>query len=486
MVFPGSQEIISDPAKPTNLLQTISQPDLVDPSVLDPPPALPNMVLLEARAPDTPALREPTLEVPVLPAPAEAQPPSVPSEPEEVEPAPPVQSEVPSLADPQAPVVLDPVLPLPQTPRVAPALMVVPSRVAEPPRKEITAEPLTKPAEEARTETKPKESETPKEPAPSAPVSEPTAADTRNFLAVSPIPVSPEGPIELPSGQAEARFAMSPQPNLAAPKTEPSSSETAAVSVGDTPPPGNRPKVVTIGFGGPAAAKDRDSSGEDTSAASGEGRPGSGPAVSVGSGSGSLPGPGRSPFAGLTVVGQGRATGVRSRPIVRIAPARPLQTSYGLTVVSTESSGGGLPFSGVFAGRQIRTVYLDMRESITDSAPSWTLEFAVPERATGPVNPAQDPSGGQQGIVLPFPAVKKPPQLPREVVLAHLREMIIVYGVINAEGKMEQMSVLKSPNSLLNDSLLRALSEWVFRPAQVDGAAVSVQVLVGIPLWLPE
>ena len=53
---------------------------------------------------------------------------------------------------------------------------------------------------------------------------------------------------------------------------------------------------------------------------------------------------GRAPFAGITVVGGVGPVGspTNSSPRVRPAP-RPLRTSYGVTVISTESSGGGLP-----------------------------------------------------------------------------------------------------------------------------------------------
>jgi hypothetical protein len=33
--------------------------------------------------------------------------------------------------------------------------------------------------------------------------------------------------------------------------------------------------------------------------------------------------------------------------------------------------------------------------------------------------------------------------------------------------------------------VLNALSKWSFRPAQLDGQAVPVKVLIGIPLSLP-
>jgi hypothetical protein len=64
--------------------------------------------------------------------------------------------------------------------------------------------------------------------------------------------------------------------------------------------------------------------------------------------------------------------------------------------------------------------------------------------------------------------------------------MIIVFAVINIEGKMEQLSVKESPDTLLNKPVLSALSKWVFRPARLDGEPVRAKILLGIPLWLPE
>jgi len=468
LVYPGPQEIVSDPEKPTNPIQTISQPDLVDPPDLEPPPALPNMLLMaDAHPVEQLDFQEPAVQAPA-PVIPEDKPPSD-SSPEEVKPEPPAADVIP-LVDRLALVVPDPVLPLPPPPAAAPALVPLPAPEV-PPGKDETH------VTETKTEAPSKEIETPEAPPAPRVAPEPKPEEsTRNFLALSPVPAVPTGPVELPSGQAQARFAISPKPNLAVREADPPPTpgdpaatalpaKATAAPAGGTTLAGHPPKSVTVGFGGPGSSKSQPG-------------PGAGP----GSVSGSNPGPGRSPFAGITVAGQGGATGAVAGPVVRIQPARPLQTSYGVTVVSTESSGGGLPFSGIFAGRQIHTVYLDMRESDTDSAPTWTLEFAVPGKATRQTILPGDVSGSQQGMVLPFPAVKKLPVLPHELVLAHLRETVIVSGLINAEGKMERLSVLKSPALLLNEPVLRALSEWVFRPARLDGTAIAVEFLLGIPL----
>ena len=159
----------------------------------------------------------------------------------------------------------------------------------------------------------------------------------------------------------------------------------------------------------------------------------------------------------------------------------PAQTSWGVMVVSTESSGGGLPKFGVFPNDQIYTVYLDMRKTTMDPAPSWVFEYAVLQE-TAEANGTKNPSRSQQGLVLPFPVVKELPVLPAELVRKYLRRLVIVYSIINIDGKMEQMSVKESPDTLLNETVLNALSKWVFRPAKLGGKTVPMKLLLGIPL----
>ena len=76
--------------------------------------------------------------------------------------------------------------------------------------------------------------------------------------------------------------------------------------------------------------------------------------------------------------------------------------------------------------------------------------------------------------------------MPAEVVRKFLRRLVIIYGVLNTDGKMEQMSVKQSPDAQLNEPVINALSKWMFRPAQFNGENVSVKVLLGFPLALSE
>ena len=76
--------------------------------------------------------------------------------------------------------------------------------------------------------------------------------------------------------------------------------------------------------------------------------------------------------------------------------------------------------------------------------------------------------------------------MPMELVRKYPRRMLIVYGIINIDGKFEQLSVKDTPDVLLNEPVLQALTKWVFRPAQRDGENVPAKALLGIPVWSPE
>jgi hypothetical protein len=226
------------------------------------------------------------------------------------------------------------------------------------------------------------------------------------------------------------------------------------------------------------SVKDKDSVGSESTANSNR----RDKEPTTGSGSGADNSRGKNAFPGISILESGAGANVISKTGM---PA-PLQTSYGVTIVSTESSGGGLPQFGVFANEQVFTVFVDMRRTITDPAPSWTFEYAIFKRTTAQPNVVDLSKRSQQGIVLPFPTVKEQPAFPAELARKYVRSRIIVYAVINVEGKMEQMVVKESPDPLLNEPVLRALTKWSFRPAQLDGENVASKALMGIPIFLPQ
>ena len=354
--------------------------------------------------------------------------------------------------------------------------------------------------------------------APQDPADRDRGVDQQDILALTPMPAPLPKTLVVPRGEARGRFMISPEPNLAGtegilgsksgaedtvPVAENRSDATPVQGVTQADP---MPTVVDVGpMSG--SAKSKEAVGTDTrkinpkakvvtgiqgagsrSSISGDSKGGSTPGRGIGTGVGSGSGPGKKkPFSGITIVGGAYDPGVAAAEAAPVVQARrPMQTAYGVTVISTENSGGGLPNMGVFSGEQIYTVYLDMRRDESDASPSWTLEFAVHRNPSNPENAPANTIRNQEGLVLPFPIEKESPPWPTDLVAKYRGRQVVIYAIINTEGKMTSITVKDSPDILLNEPLLRALGKWVFRPAQFQGAPIAVKALMGIPLWIPE
>jgi Gram-negative bacterial TonB protein C-terminal len=528
LIYPGPQPIRSDFPNPTNSIQTLLRPTLKNLPILPPPLKLPNIVQMASvtlpAPPPPPPPPPPKLQPQIKPIEARvdlvtsvpANPPKtvprliVPAGPEPVLPKPveapklvevPKPVEAPKLVELSRPVnpfrPVEPSSPveLPKAPEPPPKLVDVPKPVEAPKLVE-----LSRPAGPARPVEPSKPVELPKAPEPVEPL-----------LALSPTPAPPDEAVKIPAGEARGRFAIGPDSNLAgldaaAGSKDATSPPTAGIAnpraaATGTASPGNASASSDSG-GKPGAdnTKDKDGNGGvgSVNPKSNSAGGGTGAAAGDGSAPGRGVGTGRNAFPGVTIVGgnndgsTGRGSAPGNSPSGNPGPPR---TPYGVSIVTSGSTGGGLPSLGVFTNEQIYTAYLDMKWPNGAAAPSWTFEYAVIQKpAAAPAAPKAPPRNNevrlptrsQQGLVLPFPMTKEQPVLPAEIVRKYLRRLVIVYAVLTADGKMEQIVVKESPDALLNEPVLNALSKWSFRPAQVNGEPVSVKVLLGFPLALSE
>jgi hypothetical protein len=58
---------------------------------------------------------------------------------------------------------------------------------------------------------------------------------------------------------------------------------------------------------------------------------------------------------------------------------------------------------------------------------------------------------------------------------------LLIHGFINTEGKLVDLTVEFPPGFSLAKLVLKALSQWQFRPATLNGAATRVEILLIIP-----
>ncbi len=216
------------------------------------------------------------------------------------------------------------------------------------------------------------------------------------------------------------------------------------------------------GAGGSGNGKGRGSAGKGAGANPGRG---------AGSGTGGGSGPGTGSFAGITIQG-GEGSGTNDAPAYTIAP----QASYGMTVVATASSGGGLPDYGVFNDERAFTVYIPMRRTPEDEDPTWTLQYSLLKNE--PSNTA-----GDQPVLAPSPVMREWPKVPADLEKKYAgQQQVVIYAEVDQDGKVTHISVKETPDSRVSNAIVEAVGKWVFRPAQFNGQPVAVKVLLGIPL----
>jgi hypothetical protein len=473
--YPGPQPILSEPPKADNTQQTLLQPRLKLPAVLRDFVPLPNIVQMANAAPAPLDIRK--------------NKSSITHAPKLIEP--------PKLKLPAAKLRVTPIQP--DLPEFHPA--EIDSREAP-----KLALPVNAPEELAPLKVQKEQVAKKAEKAVQPPKTEQVASaasrgkDLQTLIALSPTPAPPGPPPTIPAAEARARFGVSPAANAASAQNAPGSKQRgattgpAAIGSQANAAVGNKVDEIVIGAGngsggtapaggggagaglGTGTGSGKGGTGTEAGHGAGSGTGlGAGSGISVSSGTGAGNGRGSGGIAGITIQGgTGHyGTGIVSSKVQGGTPAPP-QTSYGMTISSLGNNGGGLADYGVFSDERVYTVYLDMRQTLEDPAPAWTLQYA----------PLRDPNDAApiESVTPPFPSHKEMPKLSDELLQRYDGRQVVVYALINTEGRFEQLIVKESPTVELNAPILHALRRWTFRPAQVGGKPVALKTLLGITL----
>lgn len=193
-------------------------------------------------------------------------------------------------------------------------------------------------------------------------------------------------------------------------------------------------------------------------------------------GSGVGNGNGASPFPGMTIAGgvHGGSGGSTTPAVHDVTP--PKHSSYGMTIISSGSSGGGLRDFGVFNDGPVYTVYLDVSK-IGINGTRWSLQYGA----------ARDVRLAHPGVLLspPFPDVQKLPHLPPALVASNMGRLLVVQATLTPDGALESFHVLQTPDERFNSPLLASLAQWTFQAATMGTDKVPVKVLIGIPIAAP-
>ncbi len=114
-------------------------------------------------------------------------------------------------------------------------------------------------------------------------------------------------------------------------------------------------------------------------------------------------------------------------------------------------------------------------------------EGGVPGGVVGGVVGGTGPGTGE-GEPLRVGGDVKPPQLinkvepsyPEAARKARMEGVVILEAIITASGAVEEVKVLKSVNPLLDAAATRAVQQWRYRPATLNGRAVRVYLTVTV------
>jgi protein TonB len=99
-------------------------------------------------------------------------------------------------------------------------------------------------------------------------------------------------------------------------------------------------------------------------------------------------------------------------------------------------------------------------------------------------------SGGEEplrvggDVKAPVLSHRVEPQYPEAARKARMEGVVILEAIITAEGNVEDVRVLKSVNPLLDASAVRAVGQWKYKSATLNGRAVRVYLTVTVTFRL--
>lgn len=102
-----------------------------------------------------------------------------------------------------------------------------------------------------------------------------------------------------------------------------------------------------------------------------------------------------------------------------------------------------------------------------------------------------DPLGGGDRVLIPGGDVREPvaleradPDYPEPARRAHQQGTVVLEAIITASGAVQEVRVLKTLNPILDEAAMRAVRQWRYRPATLNGRAVPVYLTVTVKFGL--
>jgi hypothetical protein len=287
------------------------------------------------------------------------------------------------------------------------------------------------------------------------------------LVILNAVNVAPDPSVVVPEGELAGKFVVGPSREEAGPG-KPSPLPTAATEHVSSPESGPVPlsssgRSAEAGSGEPDAEhRNRELSALAKSGAGrGTGAPKSSSGIGAGGDNSGSSAPGISISGGMS--GRSRAT---------VSRALPPSPSYPLMIISGGSSGGASRDLGAFSRNEtVYSVSIPMADA--GGGPDWTMQYAL-------LNPGQ----AGAGLLVP-PLAQKKVAAAMKSRLSTEAGPVFVSAVIDENGKLQSLKSIRAQDAR-SEVALRALAQWEFLPAQLDGKPVASKILLGVAVIVVE
>jgi TonB family protein len=123
----------------------------------------------------------------------------------------------------------------------------------------------------------------------------------------------------------------------------------------------------------------------------------------------------------------------------------------------------------IFGSRRSYSLIMNM-PNLTSATGSWIIRFAELKQ-----------SDDKSALTAPVVTTKVDPAYPPDVLRDHVEGTVTLYAIIRTDGTVDDIRVLDSLDSRLDENAVHALSRWHFRPGIKNGEPVAVEAVVQIP-----
>ena len=123
----------------------------------------------------------------------------------------------------------------------------------------------------------------------------------------------------------------------------------------------------------------------------------------------------------------------------------------------------------VFGSKKYYKLVMNM-PNLTSATGSWIIHFAE-------LKQTEDKSI----LAAPQATTKVDPAYPADVLRDHIEGTVTLYAIIRADGTVDDVKILNSLDSRLDETAARALARWHFRPGTKNGEAVALEAVIEVP-----